>query len=83
MTGKHVGKRFFAPDFDLGPNLPTVSEVVAIEGSQGAEGLVDGRSFEFSLCLEMEEEVEDRAALESGQVLARIMVLELSDPSEV
>ena len=36
--------------------------MVAVEGSEGAEGLVDGGAFEGEFGLKVEEEVEDEAA---------------------
>ena len=62
LAGEDVRKRFFASDFDLGPDLPAEVEVVSVEGAQGAEGLIYGAALEVELGLEMEEEVEDGAA---------------------
>lgn len=42
FASEDVGKRFFTFDFNFGPDLPFEAEVVAVEGAQGADGLVDG-----------------------------------------
>ena len=55
-------KRFFTADFDLGPDLPAQFEMVAKEGSDGTEGLVDGAASEVALGLEVEQEVESLPA---------------------
>lgn len=33
LPGEDVRERFFAFDFDFGPDLPAMSEVVAVEGA--------------------------------------------------
>ena len=83
VAGQDVRKGFFAFDFDLGPDLPFEAEVVAVKGAKSADGLVDGGASEVTSGLEVEEEVEDLSALESGQVLIRMVVGKLPDPTEV
>lgn len=53
LAGEDVRKRFFALDFDLGPDLPFAVEVVAVEGADGTDGLVYGGGSEFALALEV------------------------------
>jgi len=57
--------------------------MVAVEGADGAKGLVDGGACELALSLKMEEEVEDLIAAQSGKVLVWIVLGEPSDPMEV
>ena len=83
LAGEDVRERLFAADFDLGPDLPAVSEMIAEEGAQGADGLIDGGAFEIAPGLKVEEEVEDLRAFEVGQVFFGVMVVELLDPAEV
>ena len=61
LAGEDVGQRFLAPDPDLAPDLPGFSEVVAVEGAQGADGLVEGGTGELAPGLEVEEEIENLA----------------------
>jgi hypothetical protein len=53
---------------DLLPDLPLSPEVIAVEGAQRADGLVDGGGLELPALLQMDEEVEDLAAVEAGQI---------------
>jgi hypothetical protein len=46
---------------DFGPDLPRFAEVIAVEGAQGANGLVEGGGGEFAFLLKVDEEVEDLA----------------------
>ena len=50
---------FFTFDFSLGPDLPFEAEVVAVEGAQGADGLIDGGALEIAFALKVKEEFED------------------------
>ena len=70
-------------DLDLGPNLPFVVEVVAKEGAQGADRLIDGGPGQVAFGLQVEQKIKDLTALEAGEMLPRIMVGELPDPAEV
>ena len=63
FTSENVWERFLAFDFDLGPDLPAMVEVIAVESAQGTDGLVDSGAGEVALGLEVEEEVEDLGAL--------------------
>lgn len=76
-------KGFFAADLDFGPNFPAVSEVIPEEGSESANGLINGGAFEFAFRLEVEEEVENEPAFERRQVLMGEMVSKLPNPTEV
>lgn len=53
FAGEDVREWFFALDFDFGPDLPFAVEVVAVEGADGAKGLIDGGGSEFALALEV------------------------------
>ena len=57
LASENVRERFLAFDFDLGPDLPAEPEVVAVEGAQGADGLIDRGASEVALSLKVEEEV--------------------------
>jgi hypothetical protein len=61
FTGENIGKGFVATDFDLLPDVPLEIEVIAVEGAQGANRLVNGAALELSLFLQVEEKVEDPA----------------------
>jgi len=54
-----VREGFFTFNFDLGPDLPFEAEVVAVEGAQGADGLINSGALEMALALKVKEEVED------------------------
>jgi hypothetical protein len=62
LAGEDVGQWFFTAYFDLRPDLPAEVEVIAVEGAQGADGLVDSAPCEISLGLKVEEEVENLTA---------------------
>lgn len=62
FAGEDVREGLFASDFDLGPDLPAEAKVVAEEGAQRTDGLVDGVPLELELGLQVEEEIEDEAA---------------------
>ena len=64
LAGEDVGQRLDALDFDLGPDFPTLAEVVAVEGAQGADGLVEGGAGELAVSLEVDEEIENLAGFE-------------------
>jgi len=78
-----MGQRFLAFERDLAPDFPSFTEVIAVEGAQGADGLVDGGGFESALDFEMDEEVEDLFSLEIGKIGGLKVIAELSDPAEV
>ena len=62
FAGEDVGERFLTFDLNLRPDLPFEAEVIAVEGSQSANGLIDGGSFKVSLGLQVEEKVENWTA---------------------
>jgi hypothetical protein len=64
LTGEDVGQWLDALDFDFRPDFPSLAEVVAVEGAQGADGLVEGGAGELAVGLEVDEEVEDLAGFE-------------------
>ena len=82
-TGEHVWQRFVAQHLDFAPDLPFFPEVVAVERSQGAEGLIDGCPGQLAVVLEMGEEIKDLSALKCGDVEIRVVVDELVDPPDV
>jgi hypothetical protein len=82
-AGEDVGQRLLAPDPDFAPDLPGLSEVIAVEGAQGADGLVEGGAGELAVVLEVKQEGENLAAVEFGQGDVRVMVGELGSPPEV
>ena len=83
VAGEHVGKRFVALDVDLFPDVPVEAEVVAVEGAQRADGLVECARPELALVLKVDEEVEHALRRQVGQVLVRVMSGELADPAVV
>ena len=70
-------------EFDLLPDIPSDVEVVAVEGPQSADGLVEDAGLELSFVLKMDEEIEHALRWEVGQILVRVMARELENPSEV
>jgi hypothetical protein len=60
-SGEDVGQGILALDLDLRPDFPGLSEMIAVKGAQGADGLVEGGGGELALGLEVDEEVEDFA----------------------
>lgn len=83
IAGEDMREWCLAADFDLGPDLPFEVEVVTKEGAQGTDRLIDGGPGQFAFVLKMEQEIKDLTALETGQMLPRIVVGELPDPAEV
>ena len=83
LAGEDVGQRLLAADPDLAPDLPGFSEVVAVEGAQGADGLVEGGTGELALGLEVEEEIENLTRCEGRELLSGEVVGELGDPAEI
>lgn len=59
LAGEDVGQWLDALDADFRPDFPGLAEVVAVEGAQGADGLVEGGAGELAFGLEVDEEVED------------------------
>ena len=82
-TGEDVGKRLLALDLDFSPDLPGLPEVIAVEGAQGADGLVEGGAGELALVLEVGEEGENLAAVEIRQFAQRVVIGKLGSPAEV
>ena|GEM_PF-3593333 len=64
LAGEDVGQWLDALDFDFRPDFPGLAEVVAVEGAQGADGLVEGGAGELAVGLEVDEEVEDLGRFE-------------------
>lgn len=83
VAGEDVGQRFVALDVDLFPDVPVEAEVVAVEGAQSADGLVEGAGPELALVLEVDEEVEHAHRGERGEVLTGEVAGELADPAVV
>lgn len=80
---KDVRKGLVALDFYFSPDLPGFAEVIAVKGAQGADRLVDGGAGEFTLVLEVKEEVENLAGVEIGEARLGEVVGELGDPAEI
>jgi hypothetical protein len=78
-----VGQGFLALDLDACPDLPGLTEVIAVEGAQGADGLIEGGASELAFTLEMKEEIEDFARAKVGELCAGVVIGELGDPTEV
>ena len=83
LSCKDFGEWLVAFDVNLFPDVPVNAEVVAVKGSQGADGLIDRAGAELSLVLEVDEEVEDSLGRELRQVIIRVVVAELVNPSVV
>ena len=78
-----MGQGILAPDLDLRPDPPGLAEMVAVEGAQGADGLVEGGGGELAPVLEVEQEVEHPARIEIRERGVGIMPGELRSPAEV
>ena len=83
LAGEDVGQRFDALDVDFRPDFPGLAEVVAVEGAQRADGLVEGGGRQFAIGLEVDQEVEDLPRFEIRQRAVRVMVGQLGGPAEV
>lgn len=83
LAGEDVGQRLDALDVDFRPDLPGLAEVVAVEGAQGADRLVEGGSGELAVGLEVDEEIEDLARFEIRKRGVGEMTGELGGPAEV
>lgn len=57
--------------------------MVAVEGAQGADGLVESGAGEFAVGLEVDEEVEDLARIEIRECGVREVIAKLGGPAEV
>ena len=69
VAGEDVGQRLFALDVDLFPNVPVEAEVVAVEGAQAADGLIEGGGGELPFVLKVDEEVEHAVRGKRGEIL--------------
>lgn len=83
VAGEDVGKRFLALDVDLFPDVPVEAEVVAVKGTQTANGLVERGGGQFALILEVDEEIEHARRGQRGEILIREMTAELADPAVI
>ena len=83
LAAQDVGELLVAPYLDPAPALPLPAEVVAVEGAQGADGLVDGGVLELALLAQGNEEVEDLVLAELRGIAVREGLVELSHPAEV
>ena len=54
---------------DLFPNVPVEAEVVAVEGAQAADGLIEGGGGELQFVLKVDEEVEHAVRGKRGEIL--------------
>ena len=83
VAGEDLGQRFVALDVDLLADVPPDAEVVAVEGAQGADGMVDGAGPQPAPILEVDEEVEDTLGSELGKIVLRIVIGKLMDPAVI
>jgi len=83
LAAEDVGELLVAADLDLAPALPLATEVVAVEGAQGADGLVDGGVLQLPLQPQGDEEVEDFVLAELGGIAVGVGLVELAHPAEV
>ena len=70
-------------DLDLLPDVPVAPEVVAVEGAQGTDRLVDRAAMEIPFGLEVDEEIQNLRLAESREVELGIMIGQLHDPPQV
>lgn len=70
-------------NLDLLPDPPLVPQMIAIEITQGINGLIDGRTLEVSLGFEVKEKLEDFLATQIRNMFIWIMTSELFDPAQV
>jgi hypothetical protein len=78
-----VGQLFLAVELDVLPALPLAAEVVAVEGAQRAQRLVDGRIFQFKVRLQIDQELEDLPLAEAPDRLAAAVLRQTPHPREV
>jgi hypothetical protein len=83
LAGEDVGQWLDALDVDFRPDFPRLAEVVAVEGAQGADGLVEGGTGELAFGLEVDEEVKDLGGFKIGERGAGEMIGKLGGPAEV
>src|SRR6478752_862428 len=76
-------QRLDPADLDLLPDVPVEIEVVAVEGSQRADRLIERAGVELALALKVEEELEHARLVEAGEMTAGEVVGELADPTEI
>ena len=83
LAGENVGQWLDALDVDFRPDFPSLAEMVAVEGAQGADGLVEGGAGELAVSLEVDQEVEDLPRIEIGELNVGVVVGKLGGPAEV
>jgi hypothetical protein len=83
IPAQDIGQLFDAANLDLAPALPLAAEVVAVEGAQGADGLIDGGVLQLPLLAQGNEEVEDLVLAELRGITLRVGLVELAHPVEV
>jgi hypothetical protein len=76
-------KRFVSQNLDLLPDVPIEIEVVAVEGPQSTDGLIEGAGPESSLVLQDDEEVQYPLRGQAREIGVRIVCGELLDPTVV
>lgn len=76
-------ERFFALDVDFFPDVPVESKMVAVEGAHAADGLIERGGGEFSLVLEVNEEIEHPLWRKRGEIFMGKMAAELKNPAIV
>lgn len=83
VARENMGKRLGSMDLDLFPDIPIAVEVIAIEETDRAKRLINGRSAELPFLLEMDEEVENLCRTDPRRGDVRVMGIELPYPPEV
>lgn len=83
LAGEDMRERLDALDADLRPDFPRLAEMVAVEGAQGADGLVERGAGELALGLEVDQEVEDLPRFEIRKRRGGEVIGQLGSPAEV
>ncbi len=83
LAGEDMGKGFVALDLDLLPDVPLDLKVVAVEGAQGADGLVKSAGAELAFILQDDEKIQNALGAEGREIGVRIVGPELLDPAVV
>jgi len=83
QAGEHFGQGLITLDVDLLPDVPGDAEVIAVEGPQSADRLINGAGPKLPLILEVDQEVEDPLGSQLRKIGLRVVVGELVDPAVV
>ena len=83
LPADDVGKQFLAMELDGLPALPLAAQVVAVEGPQRAQGLVDGGVLQLLLHLQVQQEVPHLGLAEAPDRLALVVLRQAPHPRQV